>query len=776
MHILGVASLGLAFFAVLVSVVAFIVNRVMEGSIRSADKKSKESLIKTSQTVSLIGYIGVFTAAFALLFACALILYSFIAGDYSLEYVVKYHTDTTSELALLYKISGLWGGREGSLLFWACLIAIFNAVVAVRTIKKRESLDNMALFVAQLVLLAFVAVLLFSDSNMPFVPLDARYFDADGSLKTYTALMLESSAGAVGISPGIVAGMNPLLEHWAMAIHPPTLFIGYAGLTIPFAYAIAALIVNDPSKKWVERAQRYTMFSWVFLGIGIGLGAVWAYVVLGWGGYWGWDPVENASLLSWIVAVAMVHSFTVYRQRGAFKAWAIFCACLTFSFVILGTFITRSGVIQNSVHAFDGDTVSMWLFLGLIVFSLLAGIVGLIIRWKRFKADNDDTLGDSMMTKGVMYFFNNVILVISAVVIAYLTLATALPSWLPFGGYSFSAQTYNAIARPLTIIYATIMAIGPLLSWIKTDWTSFRKKALVPGILALATFGVLLFSFFTYLVPSYNASIAAGGSHAEEMLAFGSPIYYFGLTILGMLVASILFFNSLFLIGRTISAQAKAKNLNPFAACFSAMRNRASAFGGFLAHLSIAVILIGLIGSSMYVTHKTSYIPFDPETGKVTEAFVINDYRMEFVSSNVEVLSADDRVYSVTFNAYKGDQYIGQVTPGMHSTQSTQQRIARASVITGPVEDLFVVFNGITEDNSMSMAGYVNPFVIYVWIGFGILVLGTTIATVGRRTSRASANGDVVAVETLSSEPAPADEEAAGVAEDADKSEVDEKK
>ena len=159
--------------------------------------------------------------------------------------------------------------------------------------------------------------------------------------------------------------------------------MGYAGLTIPFAYAIAALIVNDPSREWVVRIQRYALFSWLFLGIGIGLGAVWAYVVLGWGGYWGWDAVENASLLSWLVGVALIHSFTVYRQRGAFKRWSVMCACITFAFVIVGTFISRSGLVQ-SVHAFEGDPVSLVLFGALIVVALLAGVVGLVVRWKSF--------------------------------------------------------------------------------------------------------------------------------------------------------------------------------------------------------------------------------------------------------------------------------------------------------------------------------------------------------------------------------------------------------
>lgn len=191
---------------------------------------------------------------------------------------------------------------------------------------------------------------------------------------------------------------------------------------------------------------------------------MWAYVVLGWGGYWGWDPVENASLLPWLVGVALIHSFTVYRQRGAFKRWSVFCACLSFCFVVLGTFITRSGLVQ-SVHAFEGDPVSLVMFGALIICSLLAGIVGLIVRRKNFGATDaaDDDI-ESMMSKEAAYYVNNLIMIVFAVLLAYMTVSSALPSWLPFGGQSLSAGTYNAIARPLGIAYLAVLAICPLLA------------------------------------------------------------------------------------------------------------------------------------------------------------------------------------------------------------------------------------------------------------------------------------------------------------------------
>ena len=367
----------------------------------------------------------------------------------------------------------------------------------------------MALLVSQLVLAAFVGVILFSESNMPFAATPAKYFDGSGNLTAAASVL----------------GMNTLLEHWAMAIHPPTLFVGYAGLTIPFAYAIAAIIVNDSSKEWVVRSQRYTLFSWFFLGVGIGLGAIWAYVVLGWGGYWGWDPVENASLLSWIVGVALIHSFTVYRQRGAFKRWSVMCACLTFAFVIVGTFISRSGLVQ-SVHAFEGGPVSLALFGALLGASILAGIVGLIVRWKSFGpaySGADDV--ENMLSKDAAYYFNNVIMVVFAVLLTYMTVSSALPAHLfgipvPFGGQTVSAGTYNAIARPLGVIYLAILAVCPLLSWGRTEGKQFWKRARIPGICAVVLFAVLMFYFVTYLLPSYDAILAAGGTEADVAKGF----------------------------------------------------------------------------------------------------------------------------------------------------------------------------------------------------------------------------------------------------------------
>ncbi|MGI6105341.1 MAG: heme lyase CcmF/NrfE family subunit [Raoultibacter sp.] len=706
----GLIGLLVAFAGVAVSVVCLSIGHLLA--------KKNESL---AETLNWSGHIASILTTVALTFCCGLLVFCFMTGDISIQYVVENRSDASGMLGILYKLSGLWGGREGSLLFWAWLISIFNLIISLRNLNKLERLDSAALFIAQLVLGAFVGVLLFSESNMPFTVLPDQYIDEFGAL-TGAAKMW---------------GMNALLEHWAMAIHPPTLFIGYAGMTVPFAYAVAALIVNDSSSKWVDKSMRITMFSWLFLGIGIGLGAVWAYVVLGWGGYWGWDPVENASLLPWLIGVGLIHSFTVYRQRGAFKRWSVLCACIAFAFVILGTFITRSGLV-NSVHAFEGDPVSLVLFLTLIIVAVLLGVIGVAIRWKSFAADGakgEDF--ESFASKDVAYYISNLIVMLAAILLAYLTMSSALPTWMPLGGYTFSAGNYNAIARPLTILYLLLMAVCPLLSWGKTQGKQFWKRARVPGIFSLVLFAGLVAYFLLYLQPSYTAIIEAGGSGAEGLLEQGPTWYYYVLTLLGFLAASLLFFNSLFMLGRVIRGYAKKNGCSSVKAFFGAAHNNASMFGGYLSHLAMAVILVGLIGSSMYVTEKVGYVGYDSETDTASDVFTIKDYTLEY-KENTIVLddNGTDVFYTVCFDVYKNDALIGTVAPTVQLVQTTQQQQLHAGVISLPQEDLFVVYRGVNDEGAFSLDVRVNPLISFVWLGFGLLMLGVFLSTIGRRKSR----------------------------------------
>lgn len=715
MAVFGLFGLLLAFAGVTVSIVCLLAGDILR---RRGKRDAGETLVWG-------GHVAVVVTFVCLTFCCAILLYCFVSGDNSIEYVVNGRSREVGVLGLLYKVAGLWEGREGSLLFWTWLISLFNTVVALRNTRRVDRLDSMALLVSQLVLAGFAGIMLFSEANTPFAATPESYFDSSGNL-TGNALYL---------------GMNALLEHWAMAVHPPALFIGYAGLTIPFAFAIAAIICNDSGDAWVRASQRYAMVSWFFLSVGIGLGAIWAYVVLGWGGYWGWDPVENASLLPWLIGLAMLHNFTVYRQRGAFKRWSIMCACLAFASVIVGTFITRSGLVE-SVHAFEGDPVSLVLFGSLIGLSLLAGIVGLALRWKEFgpKRSADEEI-ESFASREAAYYFNNVALLSFAAVVCYLTISSALPSWLPFGGESVAAGAYSAIARPLGMVYLLLLAICPLLSWGMTNRDEFIKRAKVPAICAAALFVVLMAYAVTYLFPSYDAMLAQNSAAAQTLAEAGPAPYYKGLTVFGLLVASLLLFNMLVTIVRNTAAWAKRHEVNPVVGFFRMAGTHASLYGGYLAHLGMAVILVGLIGSSMYVTEHAGYVAYDEDTDTVAADFRVQDYSLRYTGNSVVPDEATMRIdYIVEYDVYRGDDRIGHVAPSLQLNATTQQTKSNAAVLHFPTEDLFVVYNGVNADGDFSMDVRVNPQISTLWAGFVVLLLGIALAAFGKREPRRSAD------------------------------------
>ena len=701
-----------------------------------------------------LGYVLSAVSAAALTICCLVLVYCFFAGNYSILYVLQEHTNSTGPLAWLFKLAGLWGGSQGSLLFWAWLISLFALHVTFWRRRQRDDLSTIAIAVMMLVLMAFMFVLVFSASNNPFQATPDYCFNDDGSINEY-ALMS--------------TGMNVLLEHWAMAIHPPLLFIGYAGLTLPFAYALAAIITGDASQRWIELCNGMTVFAWLALGAGIGLGAVWAYVVLGWGGYWGWDPVENASLLSWLVGVALIHSFTIYRQRGSFKRWAVFCACLSFAFVILGTFITRSGIVE-SVHAFSGDPVSKWFFLGLIVCSFVAGVAGILIRRKSFEASAEI---ESLTSKNAAYYFGNVIFLVSAIVLAYLTLCPSFPGWMPFGGQELSRSTYESLARPIGIILMLLMAVCPLLSWRKTDRGEFFKNLKIPGICGAVMFAALIAVFVKVLYPNYGATLAQGGTWQENLLLQGPAWYYNGLAVLGLAVASLLFCNTVYLFVRGVRARKSVAGESAGTAFVHLFTKTPARFGGYVVHLGMAVMLVGLIGSNMYVFETTPAI--EAYNGASVTA---GEYTITARALDSEVTSAITQVDTATFDVTDADgNLVEQVKPSLLYVSTTQQNKVDASIIHFPSGDLFIAYTGITSDGLMSLDIKINPLIGWVWAGFILLMLGAAIACTQKRNRKTAGVADLAespSDDKPATEAAGPDEETAVIAEAAAEAEAGE--
>ena len=698
------------------------------------------------------GYLLAFGSLVALTACVALVLACFMTENYSLAYVVSNFPQTSSPLRPLYQIAGVWAGRQGSLLLWTWLIALFTGAVAWRRLRVTDDLSSAAIAVAEIVVALFAATLIFSESNNPFLPTSSEYLNADGAL-------VES----------VKAGMNPLLLHWAMVLHPPATFIGYAGCTIPFAYAIAALITGDLSARWVELCERVAVFAFIFLTIGMVLGAVWAYVVLGWGGFGAWDAVENASHMSWLTAIAMVHSFTMYRKRGSFKRWSMFAATITFIFVVLGTFITRSGLVQ-SVHAFAEDPVSTYFFLGIMVASALAFLI--LLLYRHGQIDDRDEI-ESLASKSGTYYLTDLVCVVGACLVAYLTVASALPSWMPLGGQAISAGVYNAVARPATALFGLIMAVCPLLGWSKTEGRAFWRNFRVPAVLGILLFAALMAYFVQRLVPAYDADVASGGDIAAALAEQGPRPYYLAVAVVSLLAASILFASSLYLLGRGMRGRMKGKGENPLVALVNLFRRSPAQAGGYLAHLGCALALIGLVGSGMFVTERT--IAIDPEFGTSVQ---VSGYSITFSDSSDAFDEQDDRVMTVELvigragtgpeGGYSGtvipesDEWLGTLSPSVEVSASTQQQTLHASVLSFPTEDFFVAFQGLNADGSLSLSVKINPLISVLWVGGAVTVAGIALAFAPRRATPLLAADDRA---RSAAGPAASSAEGAGVSE-----------
>ncbi|MBI4743394.1 MAG: heme lyase CcmF/NrfE family subunit [Actinobacteria bacterium] len=591
----------------------------------------------------------------------------FITNDYSFQYVASY---SSPDMHILYRIAAVWAGQEGSMLFWAWLVAVFTAIIAFKKRSEIDKLNSYALLIMNIVLLFFLVVMV-ADSD-PFV------------------------LAPLGVAAG--RGINPLLLHWAMTLHPSTLFIGYAGLTIPFAYGIAALLIKDSEAEWVKRSQKWTLFSWLFLGIGIYLGAVWAYVVLGWGGYWGWDPVENASFLPWLTGTALVHSFTVYRRRGGFKLWSLSLAAITFLLVIFGTFVTRSGVIQ-SVHAFEQNPLMTALF-GSFMAIIILGSAGLII--SRLKEFSSEEPFESLFSKEFLYYLNNIILLVSTFIIVG---ATVVP---PLTGGNLGPGFYNQIARPLGFVYVLILALCPLFAWRKTNLGRFGKSLLYPGILGIASIVPLYFYWESLEDQVKTVSPGLG----QNFLGY-----------IGLIVAAFSIFATIYLFTSWANQLKKQTGKNYISAFFSIFKKSRSRSGGYLVHFSVAIMLLGLVGSSIYATEVKSRVKDAGDEIKVA------NYTLKYKGSSSSSETSRD-VTSANFDVYNSDtnELIGEVSPRTVFYKTQQQQTREVDILYELFRDIFVILEGQNSDGSLGINVFVNPLVSFVWVGGAILIIGSTIA------------------------------------------------
>src|ERR687891_1046958 len=365
--------------------------------------------------------------------ASSIIVYAFVAGDYSIKYVQRY---SDSVQPLFYKITSYWGGLDGSIMFWVTLLSVFGSTAVYVNRERHRELIPYVVAVISVVQMFFLYLMIIH--NNPF--------------STYLTQ-----------TPTDGAGLNPLLQNFYMAIHPPTMYLGFVGLTIPFAFGMAALITGHLDDSWVRAVRRWTMFSWFFLSLGLTLGMIWAYEELGWGGYWMWDPVENAGLLPWFTATAFLHSVMVQERRGMLRVWNVSLVITTFFLTLFGTFMTRSGVVQ-SVHAFGEDPELARLFTVFMVTTLVVAFGFVIYRLPLLKARNEL---DSWISREAAFLINNWILLFSAFFVLFATMFPTLSQAITGERISVGPPFFNKWMVPIGLVLLFLTGVGPLIAWRK---------------------------------------------------------------------------------------------------------------------------------------------------------------------------------------------------------------------------------------------------------------------------------------------------------------------
>src|SRR5712671_5997766 len=411
-------------------------------------------LIKSARQAGIAVCGLIFTATLSL-------VYLFFTDNYSVAYVVSH---SNRDLASFFKVAALWSGQEGSLLFWSFLLAIY--VVSVLLTYRNKNGELMP-YVG--VILAGVQLFFLTISNFVASP--------------FKALGVANAAGSFDlVARADGNGLNPVLQYPEMVIHPPNLYSGYTGFTIPFAFALAALLARYPGEKWIHLTRKWTMIAWCFQTMGILLGAHWAYAVLGWGGYWGWDPVENASLLPWLTGTAFLHSVMMQEKRGMMKVWNVWLIFITFLLSIFGTFLTRSGLV-SSVHAFANSPIGGW-FVAFLIVILAVCLFFFVKNRSHLKSENKL---ESLVSRESSFLFNNLVLLASCFAVLWGTLFPVLSEWVQGNKVTVGPPFFNNVNIPIGLFLLLLTAVGPLLAWRSTSFDSVKRNFTIPAALALLT-------------------------------------------------------------------------------------------------------------------------------------------------------------------------------------------------------------------------------------------------------------------------------------------------
>jgi cytochrome c-type biogenesis protein CcmF len=661
MENLGALSLLLAFCLAIYAVIGSIVGRL----------KHKPFLVHSAAR-------AVYSVWFLITAAAAVLVYKLISGDFSFAYVAAH---SNRGMPVQYKFAAWWGGQEGSLLFWSWLLSCYAAVVVFTN--RRKHRDFMPYVVAVLMTTQCFFLLLNTFVASPF-----QMLSAGGSVTT--------------LPDG--QGLNPLLQYWTMAIHPPMLYLGYVGFVVPFAFAIGSLITRQPGDDWIHTTRRWTLVTWMFQSCGILLGAGWAYAVLGWGGYWGWDPVENASLLPWITGTAFLHSVMMQEKKGMMKVWNMVLISATFFLCIFGTFLTRSGVV-SSVHAFAQSSIGKY-FLGFLTLGI-AGTCYLIL--DRLDYLKSESRLESVVSRESSFLFNNLILLASCFSVLWGTLFPVISEAVTGDKISVDAPFFNRVNIPIGLFLLFLTGVGPLFAWRRTSLESLKRNFMWPSIAALVLVAALL---------------AAGMRHFYALVSFGLCLF------VAWTIAAEFYKGS-----RAIAAKTGS---NLLASAIELTHRNTRRYGGYIVHMGIVLMFIGFTGSAF---NKNATLEMNK--GDTAQ---IGRYSLRVR----DVLQGENDNYSwhrAVIAVSKDGDDLGDLAPEQRMYKASRQPTSEVSIRRRLNEDLYLNFAGMSDDNRNAVIqAYVKPLVSWIWVGFWVLIVGTLTCLVPGKVKFQYARTEVVAV------------------------------
>ncbi len=610
-------------------------------------KRNREEYIVSAEN-------SLFVTAGLITISSAILTYAFINRDFSIEYVANY---SNRDLPLFYTLSAFWAGQKGSLLFWSLLLSLFAAVVVIQNKNKNRDFMPYVISIISITQCLFLVLMTFAER-----PFELIYPPEDGS------------------------GLNPMLQNPGMVFHPPTLYMGYVGFTIPYAFAMASLLTGHLGDVWIKTTRRWTIFSWFFLGMGNLFGAWWAYRVLGWGGYWAWDPVENASFMPWLTGTAYLHSVMIQERRDMLKVWNMVLIVLTFSLTIFGTFLTRSGVIQ-SVHSFGQGPVGYY-FLGFLIIAIVFSSYLIVSRLSILKSNNEL---DSIVSRESSFLFNNLILVGAAFATFWGTMFPLISEAIKGEKVTVGPPFFNQVNIPIGLVLLLLIGICPLIAWKKASINNFKRNFLIPFIVSIIG-GIAL--------------MPIGTGHLFAWLSFTISIFVITTIVMEFYKGAI--------ARRETTGEGFVKAL------ITLIRKNKRRYGGYIIHIGVVLMYIGITG--------TSYNMEKEATLKKGESMSIGDYKVVYkdikdntpVPTKVEVIA--------TMDVEKDGKIIATATPRRDFYKTAEQPISRVYNLSGLKEDLYIILAGFQEDGSATFKIHVNPLVKWLWIGGLVLGAGTLIA------------------------------------------------